>query len=78
MKEFYYTSLKVKADDMDHVNEVADVIRNMGYNVETNAEYLDSMKSQFASRAGSTWWNRSCLIIGSGDWNCQHDDDVDL
>ncbi len=48
LKEFYYTSLKVKADDMDHVNEVADVIRNMGYNVETNAEYLDSMKSQFA------------------------------
>ena len=48
LKEFYYTSLQVKADDMDHVNEVADVIRNMGYNVETNAEYLDSMKSQFA------------------------------
>lgn len=48
LKEFYYTSLKVKADDMDHVNEVADAIRNMGYNVETNAEYLDSMKSQFA------------------------------
>ncbi len=48
LKEFYYTSLKVKADDMDHVNEVADVIRNMGYNVETNAEYLNSMKSQFA------------------------------
>ena len=48
LKEFYYTSLKVKADDMDHVNEVADVIRNMGYNVETNAEYLDSMKIQFA------------------------------
>ena len=48
LKEFYYTSLKVKADDMDHVNEVADVIRNMGYNVKTNAEYLNSMKSQFA------------------------------
>ena len=32
LKGFYYTSL----------------IRNMGYNVETNAEYLDSMKSQFA------------------------------
>ena len=28
--------------------KMADVIRNMGYNVETNAEYLDSMKSQFA------------------------------
>ena len=37
LKGFYYTSLKVKADDIDHVNEVADVIRNMGYNVETNA-----------------------------------------
>ena len=48
LKGFYYTSLKVKADDIDHVNEVADVISNMGYNVETNAEYLDSMKSQFA------------------------------
>ena len=33
LKGFYYTSLKVKADDIDHVNEVADVIRNMGYNV---------------------------------------------
>ena len=50
LKGFYYTSLKVKADDIDHVNEVADVIRNMGYNVETNAEYLDSMKSQFIER----------------------------
>lgn len=48
LKEFYYTTLKVKADDMDHVNEVADMIRNMGYSVETNAEYLNSMKSQFA------------------------------
>ena len=45
---FNYTSGKVKAAELNHVNEVADVIRNMGYKVEANAEYLDSMKSQFA------------------------------
>ena len=48
VKGFYYTSLQVKADDMDHVNGIADTIRNMGYEVETNAEYLKSMQSQFA------------------------------
>ena len=47
-KEFYYSSAKVKVDDINHVDEVAASIREMGYNVETNAEYLDSMKSQFA------------------------------
>ena len=35
-------------EDIEYVDEVANVIRNMGYNVETNAEYLDSMKGQFA------------------------------
>ena len=48
LKDFYYTSIQVQADDMEHVNEIADTIRNMGYEVETNAEYLKSMQSQFA------------------------------
>lgn len=48
VKGFYYTSLQVKADNMDAVNGIADQIRNMGYEVETNAEYLKSMQSQFA------------------------------
>ena len=47
-REFYYSSAQVKVDDINHVDEVAASIREMGYNVETNAEYLDSMKSQFA------------------------------
>ncbi len=47
-KEFYYTSAAVKVDDIDNVNHVADAIRQMGYNVETNAEYLESMQKQFA------------------------------
>lgn len=48
IKGFYYTSLQVKSDTMDHVNEIAEKIRGMGYEVETNAEYLKSMQSQFA------------------------------
>lgn len=46
--EFCYSYAQVKVKDMEHVETVADTIRSMGYNVETNAEYLDSMKGQFA------------------------------
>lgn len=47
-KEFYYSSAQVKVDDMSNVNDVAQQIREMGYNVETNVEYMDSMKKQMA------------------------------
>lgn len=47
-KEFYYSYAQVKVDDIDNVNAVASAIREMGYGTETNAEYLESMKSQFA------------------------------
>lgn len=47
-KDFYYSSAQVKVDDMDYVKEVADQIRQMGYNVETNAEYMESMEKEFA------------------------------
>ncbi len=55
------------------------VIRNMGYNVETNAEYLDSMKSQFAIDTGGArrYW---CGVITDSccNRNCKYDDDVHL
>ena len=47
-KEFCYTSAQVKVDEIDKVEEVSSIIREMGYNTQTNAEYLESMKSQFA------------------------------
>lgn len=47
-KEFCYTYAKVKVDDMEHVEEVSSEIQSMGYSVQTNAEYMDSMKSQMA------------------------------
>jgi ABC-type antimicrobial peptide transport system permease subunit len=37
----------VNVDDIDNVEKVAASIREMGYNVETNVEYLNSMQSQF-------------------------------
>lgn len=47
-KEFCYSYAQLKVDDIDSVDSVASIVREMGYNVETNAEYLDSMKGQFA------------------------------
>ncbi len=47
-KEFCYSYAQVNVDDIENVDAVAAAIREMGYNVETNAEYLNSMKSQFA------------------------------
>lgn len=38
----------MKVDDIKEVENVAAVIRSMGYNTSTNAEYMDSMKSQLA------------------------------
>ena len=43
-----YSSVKVHVDELDNVNEVSEAIRNMGYNVSSNIEYMESMKSQFA------------------------------
>ncbi len=46
--KFVYTSAKLQADDMDHVEELSNTIRSMGYNVSSNIEYINAMKSQFA------------------------------
>lgn len=47
-KEFCYSYAKVKVDDMKNVDAVSSAIQSMGYNVQTNAEYMDSVKSQMA------------------------------
>lgn len=46
-KDFCYTSAQVRVDDIDNVDGVTSMIRALGYNTQTNAEYLDSMKQQF-------------------------------
>lgn len=47
-KFFAYTSASVKVDDLDEVDAVSQQLRDMGYNVQSNVEYVESMKSQFA------------------------------
>ena len=47
-KDFYYSSAQVKVDDIDNVNAVSDSIRQLGYGVETNIEYLQSMQKELA------------------------------
>ena len=47
LKEVYYTQVVVGVDDMDRVNDVQTQIRDMGYSAESNAEWVESMQSQF-------------------------------
>ncbi len=47
-REFCYTQALVRVDDIHQADSVAAAIRQMGYNAETNAEFMKSMKSQLA------------------------------
>ena len=47
-KDFYYSSVQVKVDDIDNVEAVSDTIRQLGYGAETNIEYLQSMQKELA------------------------------
>lgn len=42
--KFVYSSASIQADNMDHVEELAQTIRSMGYDVSTNVEYINGMK----------------------------------
>lgn len=46
-KFFAYTSLKVQADDIDQVEDLAATIQNLGYQTNTNAEYMKSAQKEF-------------------------------
>ena len=47
-RKFVYSSASVQAEELDDVDELSATIRNMGFQVTTNAEYMESMKKQFA------------------------------
>lgn len=46
LKEFCYSYAQVIVDDADNVAEVSNMIKEMGYNTETNAELMDSVERQ--------------------------------
>ena len=43
-----YSYANIQVDKMENVESIANTFKEMGYTVETNIEYLNSMKSQFA------------------------------
>lgn len=45
-KEFSYTKAQVKVDDIQEVDEIANIIRQMGFQADTNVEYMESAKGQ--------------------------------
>lgn len=47
-EKFVYTSVDVQADDINEVESLCTTIREMGYDVTSNIEWLNSMKEQFA------------------------------
>lgn len=46
LKEFCYSYAQVTVDDADNVAAVSNMIKEMGYNTETNAELMDSVERQ--------------------------------
>lgn len=48
MKDFCYSYAELKVDDKDNVAAVSNQLKEMGYNVETNVEYMESMEKQMA------------------------------
>lgn len=47
-KDFSYSSVQLKVDDTDVVDQVVSEIRSLGYNASTNAEVMESAKKQMA------------------------------
>ncbi len=48
MKEFCYSYAELEVDDKDNVTAVTNQLKEMGYSVETNMEYMESMEKQMA------------------------------
>ena len=72
--KFVYSSATVQADDMGEVDALSAQIREMGYNVTTNAEYEKAV----CNGAGSAGRNRCGISARGSDRNRKYNDDVYL
>ena len=45
-KDLYYEEVYVRVDSMDHVQEVQQTIQDMGFNANSNAEWMEQTQSQ--------------------------------
>ncbi len=47
-KDIYYEEVYIRVDSMDHVQEVQQAIQDMGYNANSNAEWMEQTQNQMA------------------------------
>lgn len=48
-KELYYSSIYVSVDKMEHVKEVQEIINGLGYQANSNIEWVETMQKQYAN-----------------------------
>lgn len=48
-KEIFYSQADVNVDDIDHVMEVQELIKSMGYEAYSNIEWVESTQKQYAN-----------------------------
>ena len=48
-KDLYYNEVDVYVDDIDHVKEVQELIKSMGYEAYSNVEWVESTQQQYAN-----------------------------
>lgn len=48
-KEIFYSQVNVNVDDIDHVMEVQELIKSMGYEAYSNIEWVESTQKQYAN-----------------------------
>lgn len=75
---FVYEEATVNVDDMDHVIEVQKAISNMGYEANSQMEWLEQSKQQSNMIQAALGGIGARFSAGSCDRHCQHDDDVHL
>ena len=63
-------------DDMDHVIEVQKAISNMGYEANSQMEWLEQSGQQSNMIQAALGGIGAVSLLVLGDWHRQHDDDV--
>lgn len=48
-KDIYYSQIKVNVDDIDYVQEVQEKIQSLGYQANSNIEWVESTQQQYAN-----------------------------
>ena len=65
-------------DDMENVEELAQTIRSLGYDVYTNVEYINGMKKTLGMVQAVLGGIGAVIPACCSDWYCKYHDDGNL